>query len=201
MEAWTVWWNSLSVLNHGFFCAAFFFSFFFLWQFVMALIGIAGGEMTIDAHVDPSWEHTATNDASDTMAAFKMLSIHSVLAFLTLFAWGGALYISHGLTVTRSLAFALAWGVGALLVVSGLLFAMRRLTSSGNMRLESCIGTGGTVHLDIPANGTGEARVLCGNAATHFKARAVGGVAIKAGTPVRVVGVVGLNTIEVETVK
>jgi len=44
-------------------------------------------------------------------------------------------------------------------------------------------------------------RVLCGNATTHFKARSVGGVAIRAGTPVKVVRVAGLNTIEVETVK
>ena len=201
METWTVWWLSLSALNHGFFGAAFFFSFFFLWQFLMALIGLAGGDMTLDTHVDPSWEHTAPNDASETMAAFKLLSIHSVLAFLTLFSWGGALYISHGVPVARSLYLSFAWGIAALLIVSGLLFAMRRLTSSGNMRLESCVGNEGTVHLDIPANGTGEVRVLCGNATTHFKARAAGGGAIKAGTPVKVVRVVGLNTIEVETVK
>lgn len=200
METWSVWWNGLSVLNHWFFGAAFFFSFFFLWQFLMALIGLAGAEVSLDTHVDPSWEHTAPNDASDTMNAFKLVSIHSMLAFLTLFSWGGALYISHGVPVARSLIYAFAWGLAALLVVSALLYAMRRLTSSGNLRLESCVGNEGTVHLDIPANGMGEVRVICGNAATHFRARASGAAAIKAGTPVIVVRVAGPNTIEVETV-
>ncbi|MEI6217393.1 MAG: NfeD family protein [bacterium] len=201
METWTIWWQNLGALNHWFFGAAFFFSFFFLWQFMMSIIGLAGGEVSIDTHVDPSWEHNAPTDASDTLAAFKLLSIHSILAFLTLFTWGGALYMSQGVPVSRSLIYAFIWGIAALVIVSVLLYGMRRLTSSGNMQLASCVGTDGTVHLDIPANGTGEVRVLCGNATTHFKARSAGGVAIKAGTPVKVVRVAGLNTIEVETVK
>lgn len=201
MDAWTAWWGSLGSLNHWFYGAAFFFSFFFVWQFVMSLVGLAGGEVSVDTQVDPSWEHTSPNDASDTMAAFKLLSIHSILAFLTLFSWGGALYMSHGVPVSRSLIYAFGWGIAALLVVSWLLYGLRRLTSSGNLNLASCVGTEGSIHLDIPAGGTGEIRILCGNATTHFKARAAGDVAIKAGTPVKVVRVVGLNTVEVETVK
>ncbi|MEI6969928.1 MAG: NfeD family protein [bacterium] len=201
METWTTWWGSLSSLNHWFYGAAFFFSFFFLWQFVMSIIGLAGGEAPLDTHVDPSWEHQSPGDAADTVAAFKLLSIHSILAFLTLFTWGGALYMSHGATVSWSLVYAFCWGVAALLVVSWILYGMRRMTSSGNMNLAACVGTEGSLHLDIPADGTGEIRILCGNATTHFKARASGGVAIKAGTPVKVLRVVGLNTVEVEPVK
>lgn len=201
METWTVWWQGLSPLTHWFFGGAFFFSFFFIMQFIMSLIGLAGGDVPLDTHVDASWEHSTPTDAGDTMAAFKLLSVHSILAFLTLFSWGGALYMSHGCPVAWSLAYAFLWGAAALLIVSSLLYAMRRLTSSGNLNLESCVGTEGTVHLDIPVNGTGEVRILCGNATTHFKARAAGGVAIQAGAPVRVVRVAGLNTIEVESLK
>ncbi|MEI6809791.1 MAG: NfeD family protein [bacterium] len=201
METWTVWWQELGALNHWFFGAAFFFSFFFALQFIMSLIGLAGGDVPLDTHVDASWEHSTPADAGDTIAAFKLLSVHSILAFLTLFSWGGALYMSHGTPVSLSLVYAVLWGVAALLIVSGLLYAMRRLTSSGNLNLESCVGTEGTVHLDIPVNGTGEVRVLCGNATTHFKARATGGVAIPAGSPVKVVRVAGQNTIEVEKLK
>lgn len=199
MESWTIWWGNLGTLNHWFFGAALFFSFFFLWQFAMSLIGLAGGETSIDTHVDTSWEHHGSTDASDTMTAFRLLSIQSILAFLTLFSWAGALYMSQGASVPKSLVYASLWGTSALLIVSSLLYAMRRLTASGNMKLASCVGTDGTVHLDIPPNGTGEVRVLCGNATIHFKARAVGGAAIKAGMPVRVVRIAGLNTIEVET--
>lgn len=201
MENLSVWWGSLSSLNHWFFSAALFFSVFFVLQFVMSIMGLVGGEMSLDTHVDSTMEHASPDDASSTMAAFRLLSIQSILAFFTLFTWGGALYMSQGVPIGRALIYALLWGIVALLIVSFLLFTMRRLASTGNMRLESCIGTEGTVHLDIPINGAGEVRIMCGTAVTHFKARAVGGVAIKAGTPVKVVRVMGMNSFEVEPVK
>ena len=200
MDLFAGWWG-LDPLSRWLFGAAIFFSVFFLWQFVMAMIGLVGGEVVVDTSVDPVSEHHSPDDAADTVAVFKLLSVHSVLAFLTLFSWAGALYINARYSVALALGLAFLWGIAALLIVSWLLYAMRRLAASGNMRLESCVGTEGTVHLDIPANGNGEVRILCGTATTHLKARAAGGVPIKAGTPVRVTRVIGLNTIEVEAVK
>ena len=76
--------------------------------------------------------------------------------------------------------------------------AAKQALETGNINLKSCAGSTGTVYLDIPAGGAGEVRVMCGGTMSVLKARAAGGVAIKAGAPVRVVRVVEANAIEVE---
>ena len=44
------WWSSLTGVNKGFYVAAAFFSIIFLYQFVMSIIGLAGGETDFDVH-------------------------------------------------------------------------------------------------------------------------------------------------------
>jgi len=199
MESFNVWWQGLASLNQWFFVAAFFFSVFFLWQLVMAIIGLGGGDATLDTHVEPTTGHDSPTDASETITAFKLLSVRSILAFCTLFSWAGALYMDNQVPVSRSLLYAFAWGIAAMLIVSWILHMLRRMTETGNVKIEACVGADGTVYLDIPAGGQGEVRVLCSGVMTHFKARAAGGTAMKSGTPVRVTKIAGPNIIEVET--
>ena len=194
------WWLLLDPLNKWFFIGAMFFSVLFLWQLIMTIVGLSGGA-DIDTHVDSSYEHQAPNDAADTVSAFKILSVQSILSFFTLFTWAGALYMrakTPGTPVSPCLLYAAAWGVAAMVIVSGVIYMMRRMTSSGNLQIEACVGTNATVCLDIPAAGTGEVRLLCNGVMTHLKARAAGGAALKTGAPVRVVRVAGPNTLEVE---
>ena len=90
------------------------------------------------------------------------------------------------------------WGLGAMAVVALALYGLKRLAESGTPRIATCVGTTGTVYLDIPAAGFGEARVTVSGVATHVKARGVDGVELKAGTPIRVTRVLGPRAIEVE---
>jgi len=205
------WWRGLDPVNQWFYVSAAFFSVFFGWQLIAALLGLAGGEeadvdadaeaadIDQDAHMD--FEQGAVADAGETVAAFKLLSIRSILAFLTLFSWAGALYLNAGADLTRGLIYAICWGLGALLVVASIFHLMRRMTETGSPRIATCVGTRGTVHLDIPADGQGEARVVVSGAVSHVKARAVGGGQIKAGTPIRVTRSLGPMLIEVELVE
>ena len=43
------WWNDLSPLTQGFYCAAAFFGVLFLWQMISAFIGLSGEEADADA--------------------------------------------------------------------------------------------------------------------------------------------------------
>jgi hypothetical protein len=52
--------------------------------------------------------------------------------------------------------------------------------------------------MDIPAGGAGQVRVLCGGTICFINARAAGGEALKAGTPVIIKRVAGPNVVEVE---
>ena len=198
MDTLAQWWYGLGGLNQWFYMAAAFFSVIFLWQMIMALTGLSGvGGPDIDTHVESGWEHDAPADAHDTLVAFKLVSVRSVLAFFTLFSWAGALYLGRHLSVVRALAYALLWGLLALALVSLLLNFMRRLTESGNPRVQTAVGAAAMVYLDIPANGTGEIRVLVSSVMTHLKARATEGAALKAGTAVRVTRMLAPDIVEV----
>jgi hypothetical protein len=198
MNALTVWWTALEPMAQWFFAAAAFFTVFFLIQLVMALVGLGGGEGDLDAHVEPAFAHDSLHDAQDSVTAFKLLSVRSVLAFFTLFTWAGGLYMSRGVPVARALIYALGWGVLAMVLLSVLMHLLRRMAETGTMRLGACVGNSGTVYLDVPAGGTGEVRVMCDGVLSVLKARAKGGGALLSGTPVRMVRVLGGNVIEIE---
>jgi hypothetical protein len=132
------------------------------------------------------------------MAAFKLLSLRSIVAFFTLFTWAGALYLNTGRAAGAAVGLALVWGLVAMVLVSLLIRGMGRMTETGNLRLGSCVGGAGTVYLDIPAGGTGEVRVTCNGRIVHVKAQAAGGQGIKAGAGVRVSKLVGPDTLVVE---
>lgn len=203
------WWDNLTALNQGFYIAAAFFSVFLVWQLLAALIGLAGGEEAdadltdahdadadaLDAH---ELDHGEFTDAAESMAAFRLLSIRSVLAFCTLFAWAGALYLQNGKEITWAMLFAILWGAVAMIVVALIFHTMRKMTETGTMRLASCVGTSGVVLLDIPAGGTGEARVTVSGAVQRLKARGLGDQGVPAGTPIVVHRLLAPDILEVK---
>ncbi len=203
------WWRGLETVTQWFYGAAAFFSAIFLWQFIMSLIGLSGAEdvdvdVDIDADVDldiDDLEASSASDAADSVAAFRLLSIRAVLAFLTLFFWAAAMHHDAGTSLTRAIAYGTFWGLGAFAVVALALNLMRKLAETGNPRLQTCVGTRGTVYLDIPADGTGEARVSVSGVVSHVKARSADGKPLKAGTPIQVLRTLGPTTIEVKPVE
>jgi hypothetical protein len=204
------WWESLTTLNQCFYVAAAFFSVFFVWQLIAALIGLSGGEDAdaADAHGldhgtdvgSHEFHHGAHSDAADTMAAFRLLSVRSILAFCTLFTWAGAMYLQNDKPIAWALLYALLWGGAAMVIVASILHFMRRMTETGTMRLASCVGSEGMVYLNIPAGGVGEARVTVSGTVQNLKARGAGGSALSAGTPIVVTRLLAADTIEVRPV-
>lgn len=198
------WWNEITTLNQWFYGAALFFSVFFLWQLVMTLMGLTGGEdvdTDADAHVDvDDIEADSDSDAADTLGAFKLLSVRSILAFCMLFSWAGSLYLNKGETTVTAISYALLWGLIGMVLVASLFYFMRKLTETGNPRLSTSVGSPGSVYINIPPDGIGEVRVTVGRTVTVVKARGVDGSAIPAGTPITVVRVIAPGTVEVKTV-
>ena len=200
MDTLTIWWGALQPLNRWFYVAAAVCSVFFLWQLVSAIVGLGGHEAGLDSSAEPNWEHQTPNDAVDSVSTFKLLSVRSIIAFFTLFSWGGALYLNQQVPTGRAVIYALVWGVAAMGLVSLAFHLLRRMASTGDMQISTCVGKTGTVYLDIPANGDGEVRLLCSGIMTHFKARLTNGAVAKAGKTVRIVRVTGANSLEVELV-
>ena len=204
----TEWWQELTAVAKWFYGGAVFFSVFFLWQFISSLIGLSGGEdidvdagdMDVDADVDADIEAASAGDAAESLAAFRLLSIRAILAFFTMFAWAGALYLDVGVETNWAIGYATLWGWGGFLTVAVVVNLMRRLAETGTARLATSVGTTGTVYLNVPAGGEGEARVTVSGSIRYVKARGAGGREIQAGTPIRVVRSLGTNIIEIEPI-
>lgn len=210
------WWNSLSPLNQWFYVAAIFFSVFFLWQLVAALMGLGGDTDGADGVADGpgadvdlddvghdvshDFEHNAMEDAAHTVSAFKLLSVRSLISFATLFSWAGSLYLQGGTSIPLTLIYALLWGFAAMVAVSAVFALLSKMTETGNIRIASAAGAHGTVYLDIPASGEGEVRIAISGVVSVPKARSKDASPIAAGTPIRVVRALGPNTVEVEPI-
>ena len=194
------WWNSLGPIVSGFYISAAFFSVFLVWQLLAALIGLAGdgGDGDFDSAGSPEADADAAHEAHDTTIAFRILSIRSILAFCTLFSWAGAMYMQTGSSLSMALLYAVLWGGAAMLAVAGFFYLMRRMTETGNLQVASCVGTQGTVYIDIPKDAAGEARVTVDGVVQVLRARAAQGEPISAGTLITVTRVMSPNTIEVK---
>ena len=206
MDAIGNWWSGLDVINQWLYAAAFFFGAFFLWQLIAAVMGISADhsiDHDLTSSVDTMADHgvgdtTAAHDAAATLDVFRLLSFRSVLAFLTMFTWAGALYMNNGTKVGLALLYGTFWGLGGMVAVAGLMYLMQKATESGNANLSTCIGAEGTVYLNIAEGGDGEVRVSVSGVVHTVRARSAGGVPIKAGTAIHVKRVLGPNMVEVE---
>jgi hypothetical protein len=192
------WWTELVPLNRWFYAAAAFFGVFFLWQLIGSIVGLGShDDVDVDTQVDPSAAHHTPDDAQDTLQVFRLVSVRSIISFFTLFTWASALYMNCGSTSVRSMSYGLLWGLAGMIIVSWIVHAMRRMAETGTMKVASCVGAAGAIYLDVPANGTGEVRLLCDGVMTHFKARVAGGASMKAGAAVKVLRILGGDTLEV----
>jgi membrane protein implicated in regulation of membrane protease activity len=187
--------------------SALFFSVLFAWQLLATLFGHFGGGDQIDAGAhdavgghDVAGGHAGYEAAQaiESVATFKLLSVRSVTSFGLLFGWAGVLYQRAGVSQNLTILYSLLWGLVGMLIVSALFYFFMRMTESGTRRLSSAIGQPATVYMDIPAGGSGQVRVLCGGSISFISARAAGGEALKAGTPVVVRRIIGPNIVEVE---
>jgi hypothetical protein len=156
-----------------------------------------GGTPGVTSDVAPAH---ATLSGQEGMVAFELLSFRSILAFFTLFTWYTALTLARtgGKELFAAIAFGLLWGLAGMFSVALLFYLMRKLGETGTGRIETCVGTPGTVYADIPAQGVGQVRCLVSGVVTFVKARASGGAAVKAGTAVRILAQLDDTTVEVE---
>lgn len=207
----TEWWGELSRLNQGFYSAAAFFSVFFLWQLIAALIGLGGDDADADVDADADggvnidhdgtydqFEHGAEGDAVESTVAFKLLSIRSIITFFTLFTWGSALYLQQGMVAGKAMGLGTVWGLAGMFIVALIFYLMKKMAHTGTKNLRTCVGTTGTVYLEIPEGGTGEVRVTVSGVVSYVKAREKDGKGIKPNAPIRVRRLLGTAMVEVE---
>ena len=96
---------------------------------------------------------------------------------------------------------AVAAGLAAFYIVAFIMASLKRLESSGNLDLTNAVGQTGQVYLRIPARKTGVGKVTVEVQKRSLQLNAVtDGDQIDTGAPVRVLNLIGNDTVEVSAV-
>lgn len=135
-------------------------SVFFAITCLLTIFGLGG---LSDADLDSA---DVTMDHLDTgYLDFNLFSIRSILAFITVFGWGGVLWGHHGFW---GFVGAFCAGFLTMVITAFVIWIMMKLQCSGTIPNEAFVGCSATVYLSIPAGGEQTGKIVVTlNGATH----------------------------------
>ena len=179
-------------------------------QTVMTLIGLGETDMDLDVgdldldldlDVDMDVELDGGGDfhpSSATDARFVgWMSVKAIVSGICIFGLAG-LAASKSLAPAQTSFIALIAGGATMYLVGWLIHSMHRLQSDGSAKVESSLGTVGSVYLTIPKNNSGLGKVSVEVQGRTMEYEAVtDGDALPTGTQVEIVRVLKGDTVEV----
>lgn len=170
-------------------------------QLLLTAIGVDGDSSDIaEIGDDLEMGDEIVDSHASSSAFFGILSFRSIVAAVALFGIGGRAGLEAGLWPYFALLLAIAMGVSAMFLVAWLMKVLHSLKSDGTVRIENCIGLPATVYLGIPGaqSGKGKVTVSVQNRTMEYAA-VTSQDQIPTGAHVVVVGIAGLDTLEVAT--
>jgi hypothetical protein len=162
-----------------------------LGQAGLNLFGL-GGDTDIDADVDAD-----DLDTGDESVSF--LSVRTLASFMTMFGLVGWLGTSENWGPWQTPLAALLAGSSTMLIVAYLMFAFRKLASSGNVRPIDAVGSVAQVYLKVPGKRAGQGKVTVTLQGRSLEFNAVtSGNELPTGTACRLIGMTTEDTFVVE---
>ncbi|MBN1119557.1 MAG: NfeD family protein [Anaerolineae bacterium] len=152
-------------------------------------------DIDADHHVD----HGDTEGDSDI--SFRLLSLQGLTAFFMMFGLVGLALLKAKVNLFLILAGGGLAGYFTVHLLSLIFSQAMRLQSDGTLNIQNAVGQTGSVYLTIPAQGTGQVQVTVQGARRIIDARSKGEQVIKTGEKIRVTGVLGSSTLEVERIE
>jgi membrane protein implicated in regulation of membrane protease activity len=171
-------------------------------QFVMTLFGLGGGhDLHGGDHVDAGG-HDAAGDhhvghGNESTWFLGILTFRTISAALAFFGLTGVIGLRSDMEPLPTLAMAVAAGVAALFLVAYLMRALSRLNIDGTLRIEKSVGCTGTVYVPIPGSAGGLGKVHVHVLDRTLECKATSKDALPTGAKIVVVGVIGVDTVEV----
>lgn len=163
----------------------------------MMLFGGGLSDDALDSALDGGNVDVA-GDHADADMSFKLLSVQGLTSFFMMFGLVGLALLRAGLHVLITILGGAVAGL-VTVAVTGLIFSqMKRLQTEGTIRIQSTVGSEGTVYLTIPKNGTGQVQIIAQGSLKVFDAVSSNKSQIATGQKIRVTGVAGGNTLIVE---
>lgn len=211
------WWSGLSLSLQIFYGIGILASIIMVVQLIMTLFGADTDGATADGGFDGGFDGDVdlggadgppdlvhdVGDAAQHASGLHVLSTRTVLAFLAGFGWTGVIALQGGRSMASSVLIAVGVGLLLMMLVFWLMQWLYSLRQSGSLDYRNAVGQVGTVYVRIPAQGqgTGQIQVLVQGRLATVAAVGRGEAPITSGNKVKVVGLAGLNTLEVEGIQ
>jgi membrane protein implicated in regulation of membrane protease activity len=138
MEAFSNWWNELSVILKIYWCIAVPFTIFFLLELFISFVGGDTPDDLPDSEID-----------HDHGIGFQFLTLKNMVGFFTIFSWTGIACIKAGLPLGWTLIISTIAGLAMMAIMAGLFFLLMKAGANGTLRMEKAIGQTGAVYLTI----------------------------------------------------
>ncbi len=148
MEAFSAWWEGLSVVLKIYWCIAIPFTLFFVLQLILSFSGSDSPDDLPDAETD-----------ADHGIPFQFLTLKNLVGFFTIFSWTGIACIDSGLSNGITLLIATLAGLLMMGLMAGLFYLMMKSGADGTMKIQQAIGQTGEVYLTIPGSRGGMGKI------------------------------------------
>ncbi len=151
VENFSVWWETLSLLQKIYWGLAVPFTIIFLLQLIFTLIG---GDIGDDTSVDAEIE-------GDMGVPFQFLTLKNLIAFFTIFSWTGIVCIDSGLSAGWSVVISSIAGILMMALMASIFYFLARANQSGNLVMSNARGKLAEVYLTIPSqrNSVGQVQI------------------------------------------
>ncbi len=165
-------------------------------QTLMMLFGGGGDHDLAHGHGDLSGHDVG--HVQEGLSDVKWLSLKAIVSALTFFGLAGLAAEQGGLSRTVGLLIAIVAGGLAIFLVASLMASLSKLQSRGNLVLRNAVGHVGRVYLRIPATRGGIGKVTVEVQGRSLEVDATtAGPELPTGASVRIVGLVGDDTLDV----
>jgi hypothetical protein len=194
----TTWWASLSVLMKILWGVTLTASLIFIIQSIMTFIGADAGEGGIDTDIDTGFDSDVADAAVE--GGTNLYTFRNFVNFILGFGWSAILLQEKIHSIPLLLIVSAVVGVALVAIVMYLFKWLSGMQQSGNINLyKAAVGCNGSVYLTIPGErkGEGKVQISINNSVREYNA-VTDADTLKTGTQIRVVEVLGPETLLVE---
>lgn len=197
----TSWWVSLSLAMKILWSVTLAASLVFVAQSILTFIGADGGDGGIESDFDTGFD-TGTADAS-VEGGTNLYTFRNFVNFILGFGWSAILLQDRIPSVPLLLIVSALIGMALVAIVMYLFKWLSSMQQSGNINLyKAAVGCLGSVYIPIPGErkGEGKVQISINQSVREYKA-VTDSDTLKTGAQIRVVEVIGPDTVLVEPIE
>lgn len=192
----TQWWSELVFFEKLLYYAAIPATVILVIQTIMTFVGMG------DDGMDADFDGDATDFDGDFEVSLEIFTVRNFIAFVTFFGWGALWAFSAGNSQLISIILGSVSGLAMMFISAGFFYLMKKMTASGNLKIENAVGKTGEVYIPIPPNkaGRGKIQVTVQDSLRELEAMTESNTILATGTLVKIVAIVNESVVLVERI-